>query len=81
MSIFRYVLCFLFYGHDKEQIVHDNLVSRQSLLECMRCGHLRTEKIWFERWWRLITPEEREEYLDIYRYNPLGDEGDEWEKK
>jgi hypothetical protein len=47
----------------------------------MRCGHLRTEKIWFERWWRLITPEEREEYLDIYRYNPLGDEGDEWEKK
>lgn len=71
MRIFRYALCFLFYGHDKEKIIQDNLESRESLIECDRCGHLRTERMWFERWWRLISHEERREYLDVYYYNPF----------
>jgi hypothetical protein len=70
MNIFRYALCFLFYGHDKEKVLQDDTANRLSLIVCTRCKQIRFERMWFERWWRLISDEERRQYLDVYRYNP-----------
>lgn len=79
MNIFKYLLCFLFYGHNNEKIIFDDTDNKLTLLECCRCGQVRYEKMWFSRWWELVSPEERQKFLDThhYKYNPLG--FDDWD--
>ena len=71
LDMFRFLLCNLLTGHGGETVIEENVVSRECLLRCVKCGHVKVEKMSFGHWWHLISDQERRDFLDQNSYNPF----------
>lgn len=67
LNIFSFLRCLIFYGHQHDDIIEENLDLKIQLLKCVRCNHVKISKMSFSCWLAKISDDERADFLGSFK--------------